>query len=367
MKAQGGAAGADVGFLVRRIGAALEGGFRIMEVCGTHTHSIFRHGLRSMLPEGLELISGPGCPVCVTSQADVDRFILLASLPDTLVATFGDMVRVPGRSGSLQEARARGADVRVVYSPAEALEFARQMPDRRVVFLAVGFETTAPVVAAVIRQAASEGVDNFFVAPAHKRMVPALDALLSLEGMELDALLLPGHVSSIIGADAYQELAEQYRLPMVVAGFEAVDILTAILAALEMGRDCEWGVVNCYPRAVTGEGNQRALDVMEEVFESCGAEWRGLGLIPGSGLGLRGGYRGFDIFEVVDVEAADVPPVSGCRCGEVIVGRIRPQECALFMTRCTPDAPVGPCMVSSEGTCSAHAHWGSGADGAETY
>ncbi len=340
--------------LLQRLGEAVRRPMRIMEVCGTHTHSFFRHGLHHLVPPELQLISGPGCPVCVTSQADIDGFISLAEEQGRIVATFGDMMRVPGSRGSLAQARAMGASVEVVYSPADALKMARENPRRQVVFLAVGFETTAPLVAATVQQAKLLGVENFFIAASLKTMIPALDRLLEREGQGLDGLLLPGHVSTIIGAGAYGELAERHRIPMVVAGFEPEEMLLGLLTLCRMASDGETGVRNCYPSAVTEEGNIQARRTMEEVFEPADARWRGLGIIPGSGLRPRAEYGAWSLgWEGGHGASAREP--AGCRCGEVLVGRLNPDQCPLFMGRCTPDHPVGPCMVSSEGTCSAYA------------
>jgi len=347
-----------IGALARRIASTITRPLQVMEVCGTHTHSIFRYGLRSLLPPDLKLISGPGCPVCVTSQEEIDKFIALARHPGVVVATFGDMIRVPGSGGSLQDVRAQGAAVEMVYSPAEALALAEVRPEDKVVFLAVGFETTAPVVAAVLQQAKAKGVGNFFVAVAHKTMVPAIEAILSSEGMKIDALLCPGHVSTIIGAGAYRDLAERFRIPFVIAGFGPADILYGLCRIVEMCESGDWGVDNAYPWAVTEEGNLAAQALLSQVFESCDAEWRGLGRIEGSGLRLAPGYERFDVFNHFDIEVEAQGATFGCRCGEVLIGRISPVECPLFMVRCLPEKPVGPCMVSSEGTCSAYAEWG---------
>ncbi len=330
-------------------------GFRasFMEVCGTHTMAISRAGLRPLLAERVELVSGPGCPVCVTSEADIGRAIALAGLEGVSLATFGDMMRVPGPRGTLSEAASRGAAVKVVYSPLEALHLAREDPGRRVVFLGVGFETTAPAVAASLLTARRDGVGNFFVLSLHKLVPPALRALLEMEDFAIDGFLLPGHVSAVLGAMAYSFLADEYGVPGVVAGFEAADILRALCMLMEMKRAGKASVAVEYTRAVKEEGNPRARAVMEEVFEPTDAEWRGLGIIPASGLRLREEFRAHDA-GAWEVESPAPADDRGCRCGDVLCGKIRPAECPLFARACTPENPVGPCMVSTEGTCASY-------------
>jgi len=330
----------------------------LMEVCGTHTMAIFRHGIRELLPESLALLSGPGCPVCVTPGGLIDAAIGLARGKRALVASFGDMLRVPGSTGSLEMARAEGGAVATVYSPLDALRLARENPSREVVFVAVGFETTAPGVAVAVRRAREEGLANFSILPGHKIIPPALRALLSGEAPKLDGFLLPGHVSVVLGRRAYDFLAEDFGVPAAVAGFEPRDILQAI--ALLAG-DLAAGrvrVTNAYPRAVTEEGNLEARAALDEVFEPCDTEWRGLGTIPASGLALREAYTSLDAVRRFGVSLASAPEPAGCLCGEVLKGRVRPSGCALFGTRCRPEHPVGPCMVSSEGTCAAHFKYG---------
>lgn len=330
---------------------------RFMEVCGTHTHAIARAGLKSILADYIDLVSGPGCPVCVTSQADIETMLKLARSPEITITTFGDMVRVPGIESSLEEERARGADVKVVYSPADALQLARSTPDRQIVFLAVGFETTAPVVAKVILDAAAADVSNFSCYIAHKLIPPAMSAVL--EGTSaLDGFLTPGHVSVIIGADAYREIAEKHAVPCVVTGFEPTDImegLAMLVELLDQGRN-ESQVQ--YRRAVTPEGNRRAREVMDTAFEVTDAEWRGLGTISRSGLRLREAYEHFDASKRFSTEKVQSGEIPGCRCGDVLKGLIRPEQCGLFGKKCTPAAPVGPCMVSSEGSCAARYRYG---------
>jgi hydrogenase expression/formation protein HypD len=329
------------------------GDLTLMEVCGTHTMAISRAGLRPLLEPGVRLISGPGCPVCVTSDTDIDRAIATASIPDVTMATFGDMIRVPGTEGSLADAVAQGAEVRVVYSPLEALELARGNPERRVVFLGVGFETTAPTVAATLLQAREQELANFYVLSFHKLVPPALRALLALDEFDVDGFILPGHVSVIIGSDAYGFVSSEFGVPCVITGFEAADILQAVYRLMVMKGEGQPAVENEYSRAVRPAGNEKALRVMGEVFEPADAEWRGLFVIPGSGLVLREEFRRFDAGSW-DVELPEPARDRGCRCGEILCGRIRPPECPFFAAACTPDNPIGPCMVSSEGTCASY-------------
>ncbi|MDD5448093.1 MAG: hydrogenase formation protein HypD [Actinomycetota bacterium] len=324
----------------------------LMEVCGTHTMAISRFGLRSFLPPEVDLVSGPGCPVCVTADRDIDRAIALSAIGDVTLATFGDMVRVPGSRSSLQEASASGANVKVVYSPLEALEMAKSDRERKIVFLGIGFETTAPAVAATIIEAKRENINNFFVLSLHKLVPPALRALAELPDFHVDGFILPGHVSTIIGSKAYEFLASEYGIPGVIAGFEPTDVMRAIYMLLRMQKE-EAEIAIEYTRAVKPNGNRKAIETMHEVFEPCDAEWRGLFRLAGSGLLLRENYKEFDAGEW----EVDVPPPlekKGCRCGDVLCGRIKPMECGLFGKTCTPETPVGPCMVSSEGTCASY-------------
>ena len=327
---------------------------RLMEVCGTHTVSIFRSGIRSVLPETIALLSGPGCPVCVTDQGEIDAFIELARQKGVIVATFGDLMRVPGSDSSLQRERAEGRDIRVVYSTVDALAIAARHPGKEVVFLGVGFETTAPTIAAAIVSAAQAKLKNFSVLSAHKTVPRALEALMGLEDVRIDGFLLPGHVSVIIGLDAYREFFERHRIPCAVAGFEPADILQAIaslVVQIESGRPA---LENAYARAVTAEGNRKAQALLAEVFEPVDACWRGIGAIPLSGLRLRPGYAGFDAARRFALELPQPHTPKGCACGEILTGKRTPPECALYKKVCTPMDPVGPCMVSSEGTCAAY-------------
>jgi len=331
----------------------------IMEVCGTHTMAVGRYGIRQLLPPEVRLISGPGCPVCVTPQADIDALLGLAARPGVTVTTFGDMLRVPGSKSSLEAERARGADVRIVYSPTDALETARRNLDKETVFFGVGFETTAPGVALTLAAAARENVPNFSVYSVHKLIPPALSALLSGEAPAVDGFLLPGHVSTIIGTKAYEPIARDFHVPCVVSGFEPVDILQSVLMLARQVKEGRAEVENQYRRAVTPNGNFAAQQAVEAVFEPCDSSWRGIGVIPASGLKVRQEYEVYDALRRFGIpEMAESPEPAGCLCGEVLKGRARPADCPLFGSSCTPAEPVGPCMVSSEGTCAAWYHYG---------
>jgi hydrogenase expression/formation protein HypD len=327
---------------------------RLMEVCGTHTVSIFRSGIRSVLPQTISLLSGPGCPVCVTDQGEIDAFIELARIDDVIIATFGDLMRVPGTRSSLQKESAGGRDIRVVYSTFDALEIARKNPAQKVVFLGVGFETTAPTIAAAILSAAQTGVSNFSVISAHKLVPPALEALMAAEQINIDGFILPGHVSVIIGLNAYRSFFDRHRVPCVVAGFEPIDILQAITLLVEMLEAGRPALDNAYPRAVTPEGNIKAQQILDEIFEPADACWRGIGVIPQSGLKIREQYAAHDAQKLFDVQIPDARTPKGCACGEILIGTKTPPECALYKKVCTPMDPVGPCMVSTEGTCAAY-------------
>jgi len=331
---------------------------RVMEICGSHTMAIFRNGLRSILPEGFTLLSGPGCPVCVTSASHMDAFISMAERPGVRVAIFGDLFRVPGSNGSLANASSRGAKVDIVYSPMDALELAVRNPDDLIVFLGVGFETTTPGIAATILAAKNRNIKNFTVFSTQKTMPPPLIALLNDPGLKIDGLLCPGHVSSIIGAGAYQPLADKYHLACVVAGFETTDLLNGlILLARQVGEGVA-KVENTYQRVVNWEGNLRAARMVDEIFEPTDMEWRGLGNIAGSGLAIRPQYADFDAVARLDIVLPRATEAKGCRCGEILKGMSIPTQCPLFNTRCTPQNPIGPCMVSSEGTCAAYYKYG---------
>ena len=327
---------------------------RIMEVCGTHTHEIFRLGIRSLLPESIELISGPGCPVCVTPVGYIDEAVMLALEHGAVICTFGDLIRVPGTKMSLAGARAEGAQLRVVYSPLDAVEFAKGNPEKQVVFLAVGFETTTPASCLAVKKAKEAGLKNFSLLVANKTMPNAYQALKG----SADAFLYPGHVHAIIGNSLCEKLAEQDGISGVVTGFTAKELLEALAVVVEKSKDGKPFFQNCYPRVVREEGNPAAQKVIAEVMESCDSEWRGLGVIPGSGQRLREEYKNYDArikFRLPKVEGRSNP---ACRCGEVLQGKCRPSDCKVFGKGCTPQHPIGACMVSNEGACSAYYQYG---------
>jgi hydrogenase expression/formation protein HypD len=357
--------------LVRMLHRVYPGGtLKIMEVCGTHTMAIARFGLRDLMPGGLSLISGPGCPVCVTPSSVILSAIALTDLPGVVLVTFGDMMRVPAGVGhdaakTLEKRKAEGADIRVVYSVLDILEMAEREPDRRFVFISVGFETTTPGTALTILEAERRKLDNVFFLLSNRKVIPALHALASSQDIRIQGFLCPGHVSVIIGYDAYREIADRYTMPCVVAGFEPVDILMAVTDIVTRVANGSGGVGNSYGRAVTEKGNLRAQQVMDRVFKVVDGEWRGIGVIPLSGLGFRTAYERFDAFRTFlsGSQSSFSQPVEaqeplGCRCGDVLKGIIIPTECALFGKRCTPTSPVGPCMVSSEGSCAAYYKYG---------
>ncbi|WP_025038304.1 hydrogenase formation protein HypD [Bradyrhizobium sp. DOA9] len=331
----------------------------LMEVCGGHTHSIFRYGLEGMLPKEIELVHGPGCPVCVLPMGRVDDCVAIAENPKVIFTTFGDAMRVPGSRKSLLQAKADGADVRMVYSPMDALELARRNPDREVVFFGLGFETTMPSTALTILQAESEGISNFSVFCNHITIVPTIKAILDSPGLQLDGFLGPGHVSMVIGTAPYEFIANYYRKPMVVAGFEPLDILQSIWMLLKQIGEGRTEVENQYARVVPDEGNNAALRAVAEVYELREFfEWRGLGSIDHSGVRLRETYAHFDAerkFAIPNVRIAD--PKS-CQCGEVLKGALKPWQCKVFGTSCTPETPLGALMVSSEGACAAYYQYG---------
>lgn len=340
--------------LIKKIDSISKKDIRLMEVCGTHTVSIFRSGIRSVLPQTISLLSGPGCPVCVTDQAEIDAFIELARLDEVIITTFGDLMRVPGSRSSLQKESAGGRDIRVVYSTVDALEIARQNPGKNIVFLGVGFETTAPTIAAAILSAAQTGVKNFSVISAHKLVPPALEALMAAEQIKIDGFILPGHVSVIIGLNAYRPFFDRHQVACVVAGFEPIDILQAITMLVEMLEADRPALENAYARAVTVEGNLKAQQILDEIFEPADACWRGIGVIPKSGLKIREQYAAHDAQKIFDLQVAEAKTPKGCACGEILIGTKTPPECALYKKVCTPMDPVGPCMVSTEGTCAAY-------------
>ena len=329
----------------------------IMEVCGTHTVSIFRNGIRSILPKNLRLLSGPGCPVCVTDQGYIDTVLRLADRDDCLIATYGDMVRVPGGNGSL-ETKQPNANVKVVLSSEDALQLAKDNPEKTVVFVAVGFETTAPATAVVVREAAAGSIGNFCVLSGHKLVVPAMRALLSEKNHNIDAFLCPGHVSVIIGYGAFAEIVEDFSRPCVVAGFEPLQIIEGLGEICQQLAAGKAELRSIYGAVVTEKGNTAAQKVIGECFEPVDGFWRGLGKIEKSTLTLRDKYSQFDAFKRFDISQTQSPETEGCRCGEVLCGLIEPPECGLFGQYCTPREPVGPCMVSSEGACAAWFKYG---------
>lgn len=342
--------------LLERLQNSLHGPLCFMEVCGTHTMAIFQSGLKGILPEGVTHLSGPGCPVCVTHDSEVAAFLKMAEQDRVIIATFGDLMRVPGPDGfSLKEAKAAGARVAVLYSPFDALELARQNPGDLIVFIGVGFETTAPGVAATVRTAREAGLDNFTVFCCHKLAPPVLRALLADSDVpRLDALLLPGHVSAVLGVHPYEFLARDFQMPSVIGGFEPADILESLIYMADMLNGKKPALVNQYRRVVAPEGNPKARKIMDEVFEPYDGLFRGLGVIPMGGLRFRDGYSRFDAMRRLNLSPPPDKPIPGCRCGDILRGKMPPDQCPLFGKACTPAKPVGPCMVSSEGSCAAY-------------
>ena len=341
--------------LIESIGKlAPAGGATLMEVCGTHTVAIARNGIRNLMPPGTRLASGPGCPVCVTSNRDIDTVIALTRIPNVTIATFGDMTRVPGSTSSLLKEQAAGRSVQIVYSPLDALALAAQRPEREIVFVGVGFETTTPLVAMAIKRAAAADLKNFTVFAAHKNMPGALEAIINDPQLKLDALILPGHVSTIIGAAPYEFLAKKYGIPGVITGFEPVDVLQGIAMIMRQLHEGRAEIEIAYARGVMPQGNPTALAAIDEVFETCPAIWRGLGRIDGSGYRIREEFSRFDAVRHFQPDVEPTQDPKGCRCGDVLRGIMAPSDCPLFRTVCTPENPVGPCMVSSEGSCAAY-------------
>ena len=336
------------------------GKLRLMEVCGTHTVSIFRAGIRQVLPETVELVSGPGCPVCVTADSYMDRAIAYAKREEVIVATFGDMLKVPGSESSLGEAKAEGADVRVVYSPMDCLAMAAENPDKKVVFLAVGFETTAPTAAATVLAARQQGMKNLCMLSAQKLVPPAIRMLLEDPEVRVDGFLLPGHVAVVIGTEPFQFLAEEYHVPGVVAGFEPLAILRALVRLMQQRAEGRAEILNEYGSVVRREGNPVSRQVLGRVYETADASWRGMGVIPASGLRMRQEYEMHDIERAFPIEVKAAPRKTSCRCGEVLRGIAEPRDCPLFGKACRPEHGVGPCMVSTEGVCAAWYKYGSG-------
>ncbi|MBN1596850.1 MAG: hydrogenase formation protein HypD [Bacteroidales bacterium] len=339
--------------LVTRIHNITKQNIRIMEVCGGHTMAIRRYGIHTLLPTQIELLSGPGCPVCVTGQYYIDKAIAYARQPDVILTTYGDLLRVPGSYSSLDHEKAKGADVRLVYSTSEVLEIARKNPERKIIFAAIGFETTIPGTAIAVLNAQKEKINNFFIISAHKVMPPAMSALLE-EGIPIDGYIGPGHVCTVAGSKLFKPLTEEFKVPVVISGFEPVDLLQSVLLLTEHIQKKDYGVFIQYKRLVTEEGNLKAQKIIEEVFEPCEQNWRGIGTIPDSGLKLRSKYAKFDADIVLPVEVETGTEPKGCICGQVLKGLKKPTNCALFGKTCTPVHPVGACMVSSEGSCNAY-------------
>ncbi|HYM44582.1 MAG TPA: hydrogenase formation protein HypD [Solirubrobacteraceae bacterium] len=354
----------EIHALAERAGAELGRPFKLMEVCGGHTHTIYRYAIESLLPGGVELVHGPGCPVCVLPMGRVDDAIAIAQRPEVILACFGDMMRVPGSRGSLLEAKARGADVRMVYSPLDALRIATRNPDREVVFFAIGFETTAPSTALTLRRAKAEGAANFSCMCNHVTIEPPLRALLDSPELELDGFVGPGHVATIVGLRPFRFIPADYAKPIVISGFEPLDVLQSIQMLLSQLVDGRCEVENQYRRVVPEEGNPRALQAMAEVFElRPHFEWRGLGTIPHSALRLSDAYAELDAERRFPVPGVRVADPQACQCGEVLKGVIKPWECRVFGTACTPERPIGTCMVSPEGACAAYYSYGRHARG----
>ena len=333
---------------------------RLMEFCGGHTVTIFKYGIRQILPDNIEMVSGPGCPICVTANADLDKAIALAKIPQVIIATFGDMLKVPGSHTSLQELKAEGSDVRIVYSALDAIAIAQENPTRSVVFLGVGFETTAPTIAASILQAEDRRINNYYVLSLHKLCPPVIRNILASGEVELQGLVCPGHVSVIIGSHPWDFIARDYGIPCVVSGFEPVDILQCVAMLVDQVESGRSEVEIAYRRGVRPEGNEEAIRLMEQVFEPGSAAWRGIGEVPDSGLKIRKEYQHFDATIAFDIDPGQPYEPEGCICGDILRGVKTPPDCQLFGNACTPQYPVGPCMVSSEGTCSAYYNYGEG-------
>jgi hydrogenase expression/formation protein HypD len=336
---------------------------RFMEFCGGHTVTIFRYGIRQVLPKTIDMVSGPGCPICVTANADLDKAIALSQIPEVIITTFGDMLKVPGSRSSLQQVKADGADVRTVYSTMDALKMAEDNRAKSIVFLGIGFETTAPTIAASILQADEKEIRNYYVLSLHKLCPPVIRALLDSGEVKLGGLICPGHVSAIIGSRPWEFIARDYGIPCVVSGFEPLDILQSVDMLVAQIENGESRVEIAYRRGVRPEGNQQALKLMAQVFEPCPAHWRGMGEIPDSGLKLRRRYQRFDAELAFDIEPGPTHEPAGCICGDILRGVKTPADCRLFGKACTPQYPVGPCMVSSEGSCSAYYLYGGGFEG----
>ncbi|MGC9045129.1 MAG: hydrogenase formation protein HypD [Thermodesulfovibrio sp.] len=343
---------------IEKLSKKIQRQINLMEVCGTHTVSIFRHGIRSLIPSNIKLMSGPGCPVCVTPIQDIDRMLYIAKQPNVILTTFADMMRVPGSDGSLYKAKAEGADVRMVYSPLDALKIAQENKDKKIVFFAVGFETTSPLIAATVAVAEDKKIDNFYIYSVHKLVPPALEVLVNTKELKLDGFILPGHVSTIIGSKPYEFIVSKYKKACVITGFDADDILQAITMLLKQILEDDPRIEIQYKDAVKPEGNPKAIEFINMYFEPFDSNWRGIGVIPKSGLKLKKEYSHRDAEKVFDIPPINSKEPKGCQCGAVLRGVKLPPECPLFGKICTPQNPVGACMVSSEGSCAAYYKYG---------
>ena len=351
---------ADAQKFVEAIDKVVTRPWNLMEVCGGQTHTLIKSGIDRMLPEGVNLVHGPGCPVCVTPLELIDRAIAIARRPEVIFTSFGDMLRVPGSKADLLSAKSEGADVRMVYSPLDSVKLAQQNPDREVVFFAVGFETTAPPNAMAVHQAATQGVDNFSVLTSHVLVPPAMEALLGSPDNLVQGFLAAGHVCAIMGFWEYEPIAEKYRVPIVVTGFEPLDLLHGIYMTLEALEQERWGVENQYARLVVREGNRPAQDLMSRVFDVCDRKWRGIGEIPMSGYRLKPEFERFDAGQKFDVGAIEAQEAPECIAGDILIGIKKPHECDAFGGKCTPEHPLGAPMVSAEGACAAYFQYGRG-------
>lgn len=340
--------------LLKNIQALSTKKVNLMEVCGTHTMAISKHGLRQLIPQNITLLSGPGCPVCVTANSDLDKAIALAESPKAILTTFGDMMKVPGSYSSLANEKANGRDIRVVYSTLDALKIAEENPHKKVIFFGVGFETTSPTIALSILEAKKKRLDNYSVFCRHKTVPPAMIALLALGEVKIDGFICPGHVSTIIGSHPYEPIARKHGIPCVITGFEPLDVLQSIYMLTKQIEESRSEVEIQYRRSVRPKGNQHATQAMEKVFENTDAEWRGIGVIPSSGQAIRPKYSHFDAEKLFEVETPPTKEPKGCSCGEILRGVKFPYQCRLFGKACTPESPVGPCMVSTEGSCAAY-------------
>lgn len=340
--------------MLKKIESMVQDEIVIMEVCGTHTMSIFKSGIRDLLPSSIKLVSGPGCPVCVTSQGYIDTAIELSKNEDYIITTFGDMLKVPGNKSSLQKEKALGRDIRMVYSPLDAVKIAKENPHKEIIFLGVGFETTAPTIALSIDMAHRQDIKNYSILQSIKTMPNTMKQLVLDEGLKIDGFLCPGHVSTVIGAKPYEFLATEFKIPAVVGGFESGDIVMALYTLIEMIINNNNEVKNTYERLVKYEGNDKALSIIYDVFQSCDSVWRGLGKIEETGLKLKEKYDLFDSEKKLNIKMVEDKPLKGCMCGEILKGKKNPFECKLFSKTCNPVNPIGACMVSEEGTCAAY-------------